>query len=416
MQSRERVLSALAHREPDRIPIDFGSTPVTGIHASVVAALREHYGLERRPVKVHEPYQMLALVEDDLQQALGIDTDGVFARDTLFGFPNEGWRPWRTPWGQELLVSQHFRTTQAPSGDVLIHPQGDVAAAASGRMPASGYFFDAIVRQPPLDEDRLDPEDNMEEFQPIAEEALAHLRREVSRARASGRAVVATFGGTAFGDIALVPGLNLKQPRGIRDIAEWYISTAARRPYVHAVFERQCEVGLANLARIHAAVGDGVDAVFVCGTDFGTQTSSFCSVATLRELWLPYYRRVNDWIHAHTSWRSFKHSCGAVEKFVPSFIEAGFDILNPVQCSAAGMDPQTLKSRHGERIVFWGGGVDTQSTLPFGTPDAVRREVEERCRIFGRGGGFVFNTVHNVQAGTPIENVVAMVETVRRFS
>ena len=416
MQSRERVLSALAHREPDRIPIDFGSTPVTGIHASVVAALREHYGLERRPVKVHEPYQMLALIEDDLQQALGIDTDGVFARDTLFGFPNEGWRPWRTPWGQELLVSQHFRTTQAPSGDVLIHPQGDVAAEASGRMPASGYFFDAIVRQPPLDEDRLDPEDNMEEFQPIAEEALAHLRREVSRARASGRAVVASFGGTAFGDIALVPGLNLKQPRGIRDIAEWYISTAARRPYVHAVFERQCEVGLANLARIHAAVGDGVDAVFVCGTDFGTQTSSFCSVATLRELWLPYYRRVNDWIHANTSWRSFKHSCGAVEKFVPSFIEAGFDILNPVQCSAAGMDPQTLKSRHGERIVFWGGGVDTQSTLPFGTPDAVRREVEERCRIFGRGGGFVFNTVHNVQAGTPIENVVAMVETVRRFS
>ena len=416
MQSRERVLSALAHREPDRIPIDFGSTPVTGIHASVVAALREHYGLERRPVKVHEPYQMLALIEDDLQQALGIDTDGVFARDTLFGFPNEGWRPWRTPWGQELLVSKHFRTTQEPSGDVLIHPQGDVAAEASGRMPASGYFFDAIVRQPPLDEDRLDPEDNMEEFQPIAEEALAHLRREVSRARASGRAVVASFGGTAFGDIALVPGLNLKQPRGIRDIAEWYISTAARRPYVHAVFERQCEVGVANLARIHAAVGDGVDAVFVCGTDFGTQTSSFCSVATLRELWLPYYRRVNDWIHANTSWRSFKHSCGAVEKFVPSFIEAGFDILNPVQCSAAGMDPQTLKSRHGERIVFWGGGVDTQSTLPFGTPDAVRREVEERCRIFGRGGGFVFNTVHNVQAGTPIENVVAMVETVRRFS
>ena len=416
MQSRERVLSALAHREGDRIPIDFGSTPVTGIHASVVAALREHYGLERRPVKVHEPYQMLALVEDDLQQALGIDTDGVFARDTMFGFPNEGWRPWRTPWGQELLVSEHFRTTQEPSGDVLIHPQGDIAAEPSGRMPASGYFFDAIVRQPPLDEDRLDPEDNMEEFQPIAEEALAHLRREVSRARASGRAVVASFGGTAFGDIALVPGLNLKQPRGIRDIAEWYISTAARRPYVHAVFERQCEVGLANLARIHAAVGDGVDAVFVCGTDFGTQTSSFCSVATLRELWLPYYRRVNDWIHAHTRWRSFKHSCGAVEKFVPSFIEAGFDILNPVQCSAAGMDPQTLKSRYGERIVFWGGGVDTQRTLPFGTPDEVRREVEERCRVFGRGGGFVFNTVHNVQAGTPVANVVAMVETVQRFS
>ena len=112
---------------------------------------------------------------------------------------------------------------------------------------------------------------------------------------------------------------------------------------------------------------------------------------TFRELCFPYYKQMNDWIHAHTPWKTFKHSCGAVSKFIPSFIEAGFDILNPVQCSAAGMEPEQLKANYGDRIVFWGGGVDTQKTLPFGTPGEVREQVLRRCEIFAPGGGFVFN-------------------------
>ena len=169
------------------------------------------------------------------------------------------------------------------------------------------------------------------------------------------------------------------------------------------------------MERIAARVGDFVDVVNICGTDFGTQTSAFCSVATFRELWMPYYQRVNGWIHAHTRWKTFKHSCGSVARFVPSFIDSGFDILNPVQCSAAGMDPGQLKTAYGEKIVFWGGGVDTQQTLPFGTPQEVREQVLRRCEIFARGGGFVFCTIHNIQAGTPVENIVAMIEAVREF-
>jgi uroporphyrinogen-III decarboxylase len=194
------------------------------------------------------------------------------------------------------------------------------------------------------------------------------------------------------------------------------MSTAARRNYIHKVFEGQCEIALKNLEEIHAAVGDSVDVVFVCGTDFGTQTSSFCSVATLRELYMPYYKQVNGWIHRHTNWKTFKHSCGAVEKFIDTFIESGFDILNPVQCSAAGMDPVHLKSKYGDRIAFWGGGVDTQKTLPFGTPAEVRAQVLERCEVFSKNGGFIFDTVHNVQAGTPVENIVAMLDAVREFN
>lgn len=415
MNCKERVCAALAHQEPDRVPIDFGGTAVTGIHASAVAALREWYGLAKRPVKVHEPYQMLGMVEDDLKEAMGIDVTGIYSRKTMFGFPNQDWKMWRMPDGLEVLVPGGFVTTTGANGDILIHPEGDVSAPPSGRMPRDGYFFDAIVRQPPIEDEQLKVEDNLEEFTAIAEEDLEHLRREAAAA-GSGRAAIASFGGTAFGDIALVPAPFLKHPKGIRDVAEWYVSTATRREFIHRIFDRQSEVALANLERIHAAVGDAVDVMFVCGTDFGTQASAFCSVKTFRDLYFPYYKRINDWVHRHTKWRTFKHSCGSVERFIPSFIEAGFDVLNPVQCSAAGMEPRQLKERFGNCLTFWGGGVDTQKTLPFGSPEEVRREVLERCGIFSRGGGFVFNTIHNVQARTPLRNIIAMVEAVHEFN
>lgn len=416
MTSRQRVLTSLEHREPDAVPIDFGSTAVTGIHVSSVAALRDYYGLERRPVKVHEPYQMLGLVEEDLQQAIGIDTEGVFPRKTLFGFENRNWKPWRCQDGLEVLVPEDFRTTVDENGDVLIYPEGDLSAPPSGRMPKGGYFFDTIIRQEPLDEEHLNVEDNLEEFGPVTEADLEYFRSEVDRASATGRAVVANFGGTAFGDIALVPAPFLKHPKGIRDITEWYMSTRIRRDYIHAIFSRQCEIALANLARIFEVVGNRVDVVFLCGTDFGTQESAFCSRETFDELWLPYYKRINDWIHRHTSWKCFKHSCGSVERFIPSFIEAGFDILNPVQCSAAHMEPEHLKSSYGDRITFWGGGVDTQKVLPFGTPAQVREQVLRRCEVFAKNGGFVFNSIHNIQARTPVENIVAMIDAVHEFN
>ena len=416
MTSQERLDAALNHREPDRIPIDFGGTAVTGIHVSAVAALRDHFGLEKRPVKVHEPYQMLGWVDDDLKQAMGIDLEGVIPRKTMFGFPNQNWKTWRCPDGLEALVSEHFRTTIDEQGDILIYPEGDTSAPPSGRMPRNGYFFDTIIRQEPIDDGNLRVEDNLEEFGPISEEDLAHLEREAARAKTTGRGIIANFGGTAFGDIALVPGPFLKHPKGIRDVAEWYMSTTSRRDYVRKIFDTQCEYALKNLERIHARIGNAVSAVFLCGTDFGTQTSSFCSVPTFRDLYFPYYQAINGWIHKHTAWKCFKHSCGSVERFIPSFIESGFDILNPVQCSAANMGPERLKSAYGDRIVFWGGGTDTQKTLPFGTPDQVRAEVLERCRVFSKGGGFVFNSIHNIQARTPVENIVAMLDAVREFN
>lgn len=283
-------------------------------------------------------------------------------------------------------------------------------------MPSTGYFFDAIERKDPeLDEDNLKLEDNLEEFGPLTSEDIAHWKAEAERVRANGYASVAHLPGTALGDIALVPGINLKHPKGVRGIADWYMLVAEDPDFVMAIFERQTEIALENLKTLYAAIGDTLDVGVICGTDFGTQTSQFCSVDTLRRIWMPYYSRINAWIHEHTPWKTLKHSCGAVEPFIETFIECGFDALNPVQCSATGMDPLHLKQAYGGRITFWGGGVDTQHTLPFGSADEVYREVTQRCEIFGRGGGFVFNSIHNIQAQTPIENVVAMFKAVREF-
>ena len=185
MNSRARVLTTLAHQQPDQLPIDFGSTFVTGIHVSCVAALRSHYGLEKRPIKVLDPGQMLGAIDEDLKTAMGVDVEGVIRRSTKFGFPAEDWKLFRMYDGLEVLVPGAFNTTVDENGDTLLYPQGDTSAPASARMPNGWYFFDAIVRQPVLDEDRLDPNDNLEEFQPIAEVELDYLRTATASARAT---------------------------------------------------------------------------------------------------------------------------------------------------------------------------------------------------------------------------------------
>ena len=155
---------------------------------------------------------------------------------------------------------------------------------------------------------------------------------------------------------------------------------------------------------------------YTCGTDSGTQNSAFCSPETFRKLYMPHYVRTNEWIHAHTKWKIMKHSCGSIPDLMPLFIECGFDIINPVQCAAKGMDPAFLKKEFGKDIVFWGGGVNTQRTLPFGTPEEVRKEVLTRCEIFSKDGGYIFNAIHNVMPNTPVDNIVAMIDAVHEFN
>lgn len=270
--------------------------------------------------------------------------------------------------------------------------------------------MNAVERCDGFDEAHLDVEDNLEEFAVLPDDELDRFAARVARAAGTGRAVVASIGGSALGDVALVPGVSLRAPKGIRSVAEWYISILMRPDYIREVFERQTEIAIDNYRRVWERCGHDIDVVFTCGTDFGTQNSQFCSAETFREIWSPCYKRLNDWIHENTDWKIFKHSCGAMLPLLDELIAAGFDIFNPVQINARDMDSKVLKERFGNRIVFWGGGVDTQKVLPFGTPGEVRKHVREQCRIFGEEGGFVFSSVHNIQANVPVENVVAMIE------
>jgi hypothetical protein len=416
--SRKRVRLALDHQEADRLPLDLGGSPVTSMHVSAVYRLRQALGLDApgTPVKVIEPFQMLGEIQPDLIELLGVDVVPLVSETTFFGFKNEGWKTWTTFDGTPVLVPAGFNTQPEPNGDVLLYPEGDKSVPASGRMPKGGWYFDAIVRQPPIDDEALRVEDNLEEFGPLSDAEVAYFAAEAERLYTqTDKAIFASLVGSSFGDIAFVPGTQLKHPKGIRDVAEWYMSTVTRRDYVYQVFDRQCDIALANLEKLYPLLGERISVLFVTGADFGMQTGSFISPQAYRELYQPFHKRVNDWVHSHTGWKTFIHSCGSVWTLIEDFIQAGFDIMNPVQCSAANMDPAQLKEKFGQRITFWGGGVDTQRTLPFGTPEQVRQEVRERIKIFGPGGGFVFNTIHNVQPQTPVENLLALYEAAREF-
>jgi len=358
---------------------------------------------------------MLGEIAADLRQVLGIDVVHLPNPKNMFGYANAGWKPWTTFDGTEVLVPGDFNTDPEPDGSILMYPEGDRSAKPSARMPKGGYYFDSIIRQKPIDDAKLNPEDNLEEFQPIDENALRHYERLADDLYThTDLAIAAGFPGTAFGDIALVPGPWMKDPKGIRDVEEWYISTITRREYIREVFARQAEIAIENLVRIHQAVGDKVAVVFMDGTDLASQNSLFCSPDTYRDLYLPHAKKVNDWVHAHTKWKTLKHCCGGCEPLIDGFIDAGYDVLNPVQLSAKGMDPTNLVDKYGDRIVFWGGGVDTQQALPFGTPEEVKAQVVERIKILGAKNGYIFNTIHNIQCNTPTENLIAMFQALGR--
>lgn len=415
--SRERVMRALAHQQPDRVPLDLGATNVTGIAASSLYRLRNALGLEARPVRVHEPYQMLGYVDDDVLDALGVDIVGLSGENTFFGFPARDWKPYTLNDGTPALVPGGFNTELAEDGNLYQYPQGNKAYPASGRMPAGGFYHDAIERQEPYTEETLNPEEWVRDmYQVFTDEDLRSLETQVNALyHNTSRAIIGNFGQGSFGDIAYVPGTQIPHPKGIRAVADWYMATVLYPGYVHGIFDLQLEIVLKNLELYKQAVGDKIVAIFVSGTDFGSQKGAFISPNAYREMFKPYHKAINDWVHANTSWKTFYHSCGSMIALYDDFVEAGVDIVNPVQISAAGMDPAALKARWGDQLTFWGGGVDTQRVLPFGTPEEIDAHVKQNIEILGKGGGFIFNTVHNLQAAIPTENITALFKAVARY-
>jgi len=418
MTSRERVRKAINHQEADRVPLDLGSTLVTGIQASSYATLKKALNISGGKIRVYDPFQMLAEVEDSMKSILGVDTYGIQLPTTLFGYPNEDWKPFTLFDGTHVEISGRFEYDVLANGDIVQYPKGDRGAPPSGKMPKDGYYFDVIVRQEPIDESSLDPKEWVDQnYSLYTEEELRYLE-ETSKwyFENTEYALLGNFWGAGFGDIAFVPGPHVAHPKGIRNPEEWYISTITRKSYIQEIYKLQYELQMKNLELYRQAVGDRIDVVVMSGTDFGSQNGPFISPDAYRELYKPLHKKMNRWVHEQTGWKTFYHTCGSIAAFFDDFYEAEIDILNPVQISAAGMDPETLKSGYGDRFVFWGGAIDAQHTLPFSTPEQVREEVKQNMAVFAEGGGFVFNNVHNIQTGIPVENLVAMFEAFKEFS
>ena len=355
MNSRERVLSALNHRAPDRIPLDLGASAVTGMHVASVYLLRQALKLDPpgTPVKVVEPYQMLGEIAPDLVQTLGVDVLPLAKRETLFGFRNQGWRPWNFN-GTPVLVPQGFNTQPEADGSIFMYPDGDPSAPPSGKMPAGGYYFDTIIRQPPIDDDHLDPADNLEEFGPISDDDLAYLGAEAERLyTTTDKALLANFGGTAFGDIALVPAPWLKHPKGIRDVAEWYMSTVSRQDYIYEVLNGSARSAWRTWKKSTRWSATGCAPPLSPARTSAPRPGRLSPPGLTARCICHFIRRSTLDPPAHP-WKSFIHSCGSVAALIPDFIEAGFDILNPVQTSAAGMEARAVEGPVWRRPDFLG--------------------------------------------------------------
>ncbi len=394
MTSRERIRCALRHEQPDRLPIDLGGTRQSGIAASAYHALKQRLGIDS-PTRVFDLFQMLAEVDRPLQDRFGADVVGMYRPDVAFGIRNERWKSWRMFDGTVVQVPGDFEPVVEADGSLTIVRGGEPIA----RMPRDGFYFDRLEKYPGAAHVELAG------YQPPLLTA-EHLAWYDAQSRA-------LFDNTDLAIVApLGPPYELFYGLGTGDFEAWMITLATEPDYVHALYETLTDAWLVNLQRFVDAVGDRVDVLQICD-DLGTQESLFLSVRMFRELMMPHYQRGIEWIHRHTSMKVMLHSDGAIFPMIPTLIEMGVDVLNPVQTSAAGMDPMELKRQFGGRLVFWGGSLDCQKTLPYGTPAEVTAEVRRHVEAFAPGGGYVFAPVHNIQAGVPPENIEAMFDAAR---
>ncbi|MCY2986505.1 MAG: methyltransferase [Planctomycetota bacterium] len=396
MNSRERILCAIQHQEADRVPIDLGGTRQSGIAASTYQRLKQQLGISS-PTRVFDLFQMLAEVERPIMERFGSDVVGLYREDVAFGIRNEHWKPWRLFDGTAVEVPGGFEPVTEINGDLVLLRSGQPIAA----MPKNGFYFDRLEKFPGAAHIELDG------YEPplLTPEQCAFYRAQAAALyQNTDLAIVAPLG----------PPCELFYGLGTGDFEAWMCTLALEPEYVYALHEKLTTAWLENLERFAEAVGDRIQILQVCD-DFGTQTSLFLSVEMYRQQIMPHYQRGLEWIHRNTNWKVLLHSDGAIFPLLPSLVETGFDILNPVQTSAYGMDPQRLKREFGDQLVFWGASLDCQKTLPYGTREEVVQEVETHLRTFAPGGGYVFAPVHNIQAGVPPEHVVAMFDTALQF-
>lgn len=400
MTPRERVLAALNHREPDRVPIDFSGHRSSGIAAIAYPKLREFLGLPPRPIRVYDVIQQLAIVDEDVLDRFHVDTIEL---GRGFALDEKSWSPWTLPDGTPCLVPSWTRLESDNDRWVIRSKSGRIFA----HMPEGTLYFEQIYF-PFAEGDDVGPISTaLEESMwtavasppgPIDSHELSEGAKQLLKT--TDRAIIGLFGGNLF---------EIGQFLYRNDV--FMMLLAAEPQHAHRFLDKLVEIHLANLERFLGAVGEYID-IILFGDDLGMQTGPMISPQMYREFFKPRHKLLWNRAKQLADVKVMLHCCGGVRELIPDLIEAGADAINPVQISCSRMGATELKAEFGKDITFWGGGCDTRDILPTGTPQQVAESVKEQVRILSPGGGFVFQQVHNILANVPPANIVAMFDAV----
>ena len=399
MNQRQRVLAALRHEEPDRVPIDFGATTDSTIMATAYQDFRQALGLGASLTRVIDIAQQTAVVEDDIRQATGADLVPVF------GEPKT-WRTGTLADGSPAELPARFRPQLQPDGSRVVF---DDAGNITFKMPKRGHYFDPVYA--PLAE-ATSIRDIDQHMTAIATfDTPAHLDKSYEELAKEARTLRES---TDYALVGYFGGHVLQGGQVLRGWEEFLMDLLKNKGFAHALMARLTEAHLERFERFAATIAPFVD-VIQFEEDLGMQDRPLMRPEVYREMIKPYHQKLFAFAKSRCDAYLLLHTDGAVAPLIPDFIEMGIDALNPVQVSAAGMDSKALKREFGKDITFWGGGCDSQAVLPFGSPEQVADEVKRRIDDLAPGGGFVFAPIHNVQAGVPAENSVAMFKTAREY-
>lgn len=413
MNSRERVLAAIAHKQPDLVPVDLGSTPSSGISAIAYSNLLKAIGRTDLPVQIYDVVQQLAQPDMSIIDRFGVD---VLDIGRAFNTEEKDWHETILANGDKAFYPIHFNPVKQADGSYHCYDEDGKRLLAL--MPQGATFFDQsyfpYINGFPENYDTLDEEMGRVLWSRYVHSPWDHaqdpdfwktLREKTLQLRASTDKA-----------LMIVCGCNLFEwGTFLRRMDNFLMDLLCEPDQVARMLDQLLERHLATLAKVCDSVGDIVD-IIRFGDDLGMTSGPFMDVDTYRSLFKPRHKQLCDYVKTHSQMHTFIHSCGSISSLMPDLIEAGIEIFNPVQTNARQMEPEFLKKEFGQDCTFWGGGVETVGTLNNGTPEQVREQVLERLEIMSAGGGFVFNTVHNILPDVPPQNILAMFDAVKEFN
>ena len=413
MNSRERILTACNHKEPDRVPIDIGSMRSTGLSAISFNNLKRRIGLDAEPCLMYDFQQQLAYSGEKLRERFYVDSMDV--GEAFIGDTRTDWKPWVLPDGSDCWIPKYIDARKDAQGNIELF---DASGIRVGRQPKGSLYVDQVFFPYSVYDEIPEVLDENEYSHTLWDVPCLPFHLNIVNDETDYKKFVDTIKSfRAKTDKALMISIGhsfLEFGGYIRNTENFLCDIYMDRSGTKRLLDMLEERYLDKLKRIMSEVADYVD-IIQFGDDLGTQNGPWMDPNVLRELFIPHYKALWDYVHTTNNCKVFMHSCGSISSILGNLIDAGLDIINPVQTTALNMDPVMLKKEFGDDVVFWGGGCEAQGVLTAGTPEQVKDQVKRRIEILGKNGGFVFNQIHNVLANVPVENIISLYDSAYEF-